>query len=267
MILCSPTPTSILKASLLSYIYHDLPCIKGEEQALEIFAYTNHLDADEFFLQTLINQLKDCSHLDLQWLLARPGEQLEYLISANLRYSASNQSAVIFSSLEEAISHGYNYCLQGIGCMSNVFIKRARTVAQEIHKMLAFVRFKPSPDNNTLIAKPRLYHQTADIILKRFALRYPKNRLVFILPNQNLILEKGTIIVLSSKEYDCFIDKDDFEIVWDVYYKSQYIPARKNIRLVSRYVPQKYWNWLSEGKFLQEESQKKNQDINKKPPY
>ena len=49
---------------------------------------------------------------------------------------------------------------------------------------------------------------------------------------------------------------DDFTNLWETYYRSQYIEARKNIRLASRFIPKKYWDWLPEGKILKQEADK-----------
>ena len=254
MILCSPTPNSIIKASLLAQIYYDLPCLKGEEESLGLFLYTNQLDADKISLKLALSYFQEFSNRSADWILEPPGQEIAGLIISNLRYNSPDKAAVVFAAIEEALHHGYSYCLCGASKLSKLFLKRAKFVSHEIHRMMGFIRFYPAPDN-TLVAQPRLYHHTADIILKKFVSRYPKKRLVFIVGKQALILENNHFIHSPAKYYDVFLKNDRFEETWETYYQSQYIAARKNLKLAQRCIPKKYWDWLQEGKFLTMESQ------------
>lgn len=254
MILCSPTPNSIIKASLLAQTYHDLPCLKGEEEDLGLFLYTNQLDADKVSLELALSQFQELYNRSAHWILEPPGQELAELVISNLRYNSPDKTAVVFAAVEEALHHGYSHCLCGISKISKLFLKRAKLVSHEIHRMMGFIRFYPAPDN-TLLAQPKLYHHTADIILKKFTLRYPKKRLVFILGKQALILENNNFINSSAEYYDAFLKNDLFKETWEIYYQSQYIASRKNLKLAQRCIPKKYWNWLPEGEFLIRESQ------------
>ncbi|HTY12658.1 MAG TPA: DUF4130 domain-containing protein, partial [Candidatus Omnitrophota bacterium] len=39
---------------------------------------------------------------------------------------------------------------------------------------------------------------------------------------------------------------DEFEKYWFAFYKSQYIPERRNLRYLKRMIPKKYWKWVTE---------------------
>lgn len=255
MIICSPSPWPIIKAALLAQIHNDLPCFHGEQDSLGLFRDTTVYQADEIRLAPLIKQLSATCGLDAAWLLDSPGQTLARLVAANLRYQAGDRAAVIFAATEQAIRYGHSYCFCGIGDISRMFLSRAKVVSHEVHKMLGFIRFHPAPDN-TLVAQPKLFHQTADLILKKFAARYPNTRLVFILEDKALVFMDGKLTQTAAAPYLPYLENQDFDAAWETYYQSQYIAARKNIRLAQHVIPKKYWNWLAEGKILEREASK-----------
>jgi len=242
----------MIKAALLAEIYHDFPCLKGEEESLGLFQYTEELDADKISLPLILMHFEELYNIKVHWILGPPGKEIANIISNNLRYNSSDRIALIFSALEQALFHGYSYCLSGVGDISHIFLKRAKVVSHEIHRMIGFIRFYPA-SNDTLVAQPKLYHYTADLILKRFVKRYPQKRLVFLLEKTAIALEHGNLITLPIKDYLPFIQDHSFQQTWETYYRSQYIATRKNTRLAQRCIPQKYWSWLQEGKLLAEE--------------
>lgn len=255
MILCSPTPSSIIKAALLSQIYNDLPSLRGEQETLGLFMYTSGVDADTYTITDLINRLHQTCSLNTEWLMESPGKSLAHHIAGNLRYQAPDRAAVIFAAVEQAIRYGHAYCLCGIGDISRIFIARTRAVWHEVHRMIGFIRFNPAPDN-TLVTAPKLYHNTADLILRKISIKYPSNKLVMLLPDKTFAIEGSTLSQIPFEEYQQYAQNDSFEKAWETYYNSQYIAARKNIRLAQRVIPRKYWDWLAEGKILEQESSK-----------
>ena len=255
MITCSPAPAPIIKAALLAEINNDLPCFHSEEHSLGLFGATAIEDADSASLPKLIKQLSEKCGLDASWLTSGPGQTLARLIAANLRFTANDKSALIFAAVEQALRYGHSYCFCGIGDISRIFVSRAKMVSHEVDKMLGFIRFHPAPDN-TLAAKPKLFHNTADLILKNFAPRYPNTRLVFVIDNTCIIYENGQISSEQAELYRPYVENNDFAAAWETYYQSQYIAARKNIKLAQHVIPKKYWSWLEEGKFLKSEALK-----------
>ena len=186
MIICSPSPWPIIKATLLSQLHNDLPCFPGEQDSFGLFKATGTLDADNAVLPVLIRQVADTCGLDAFWLLGNPGQTLARLIFNNLRYRAADKAAVIFSAVEQALRYGHAYCFCGLGDISRIFLSRAKVVSHELHKMTGLIRFQPAADN-TLVAKPKLFHQTGDLILKQFAPCYPGTRLVLIIDDTALV--------------------------------------------------------------------------------
>ena len=230
-----------------------MPSLRGEQEKLGLFMHTTGIEADAHSIADLVKRLyQECS-LNASWLLEPSGKPLFHHIAGNLRYQSPDQTAVIFAALEQAIRYGHAYCLCGIGDVSRIFVARTRAVWHEVHRMVGFIRFNPATDN-TLVTTPRLYHNTADLILHKISVKYPKNRLVVLLADKALVIENGKLTSVARHEYEQYANDDSFEKAWDTYYNSQYIEARKNIRLAQRVIPRKYWDWLTEGKILEQES-------------
>jgi len=248
MILCSPTPWSMIKGVLLAKIYNDLPCLKGEEEFLGLFSYTAAYEADTFTLPELV---KTASHKNIQasWLLGAPGKTLTSYIRANLRYCSPDQAAIIFAAIEQALHLGYSYSFNGLDDISQIFLRRYRAVYHEVHRMTGFIRFHPTPEGG-LAAKPQLFHRTADLILRQFAPRYPDTSLALVLADHALVLSNGNFTSAPPEKFLPYIENDQFTPTWEKYYQSQYIASRKNISLAQRVIPKKYWDWLEEGRLL-----------------
>lgn len=255
MIICSQSPWPIIKAALLAQIHNDLPCFHEEQDSLGMFKDTTVYNADKTPLPALIRQLSATCGLDTAWLLSNPGQTLTRLVSANLRYQAADRAAVIFAAVEQAIRYGHPYCFCGVGDISRVFLSRAKIVSHEVHKMLGFICFQPAPAN-TLVARPKLFHQTADLILKRFAPHYPHTRLVFILGDTALELTDGKLTQTAAMPYLPYLETQAFTAAWENYYQSQFIATHNNIKLAQHVIPKKYWNWLAEDKKTENEVSK-----------
>lgn len=47
-------------------------------------------------------------------------------------------------------------------------------------------------------------------------------------------------------EFEIKHQTDEYEKYWFAYYKSQFIPERKNLRYLKQVIPKKYWKWVTE---------------------
>ena len=257
MILCSPTPESLLKATLLSLLtgqHAELRISMGEPN---LFTQSDEMDADSFSLPRLICDMSSKKRRNYDWLGRYQGRRISVMILFNLRNHSRDCAPVIFAALAEALQYGPGYCICGRGRASAIFLRRSREVGTEIHRMMGLIRFDETAEGD-LVARPRLFHHTADILLRKFQLRYPMRRLVFLLPDEALCCEQGRIYQIEMQDLSPALlnPTDDFAVLWETYYRSQYIPARKNIRLASHFIPKKYWDWLTEGKILKQEAER-----------
>ena len=253
MIVYSSHPQAIVKACLLSRLTGQT-CQAKEEHEPSLFCGPDDIDADSYNLERLLVRCGKVFPEDLSWLSQTVARRLYGRVYYALRSSSPARFTVIENALRDALRYGPDYCLNSISADCRKFNNLAREVSGEVRRMLGLIRFSMwGEDGKTLVAQPRLYHNTADFILKRFSRRYPGCRLVLLLPEKALCLENGTIYAADPLPYRAAIEqKDPFDGVWEKYYRSQYIASRRNIRLASQHIPQRYWDWLAEGKVLQE---------------
>lgn len=134
----------------------------------------------------------------------------------------------------------------------------ARKVEREKHRMEAFIRFQHSADG--------IFYCTIDpdfnvlpLILSHFKNRYSDQQWVIydikrhyglyynletvaeiqLQPAEETALQKPATSVLSEKE-------NLYALLWQDYFKSTNIAARKNTRLHVQHVPKRYWKYLTE---------------------
>ena len=257
MIRCQANPAGMLKAAILSELTGRFPCLQINCRQSDLFSPAEEIEADSFAFPVLLKDLAKKTGNDYSWLGHYQGRRLAVMILFNLRNRFHNNAKVIFAALSEALRHGPSYCIFCRGRASSIFRRHSREVGTEIHRMMGLVRFSVTNECD-LVARPRLYHNTADILLRKFQLRYPSQRLIFFLPGGALSCEQGLLNEIPVQDFPAAIlnQTDDFASLWETYYRSQYIPARKNIRLASHFIPKKYWDWLPEGKILEQEAKK-----------
>jgi probable DNA metabolism protein len=250
MIVFSPQVSAILKTAMLKHIHGDIATAKDQISDFGLFTAEILMDADiyDIFDTATIYEQKFAVKLD--WLEEISGKQVKHLIQSNLRYNPKDY-ALILEAVTQALIQGPQYCLQCVSPVARKFHNQARAVQHEVHKMLGFIRFKPA-NKHTLVTQPKLFHHTADLILKAFQPRYPEYKLVIVLEEYALTLYQGLLKKEPSQEYLPFLQDDGVEQLWDRYYQSQYIESRKNIALAQKCIPQKYWDWMQEGQILNE---------------
>lgn len=258
MILSSPSPLSLIKGTLLAKIHQKELIIKEIQNVpLNLFNEYISIDADSIDLDTVLRNYQAYFHNNLFWLKDKKSSPLYNRIHYALRHASSEKFTIIKLALEESFDNGLDFCLLNTSQAARKLHSLAKDVFHEIHRMLGFIRFK-IVDEETLVANPLLEHDTKDIILKKFQPRYPHYTLIFIFDNEALVLKAGKITKTDAQPYQALLQKKDiFTKVWQTYYQSQYIDSRKNIPLAQKAIPQKYWNWLEEGKILIEEKKKK----------
>ncbi|HBS60570.1 MAG: DUF4130 domain-containing protein [Bacillota bacterium] len=251
MILYSPRIKSVLAAALLAGIHGETAVAKTAAPPEGLFADQCSHDADHEHLNKIVPLYETTFATTLGWLEEAPGLQLKRLIQLNLRHNPPD-FPLILQAVSEALRHGPQYCLQCVSPAARKFTNRANAVQREVHRMLGFIRFVPK-DEQTLVAKPLLFHHTADLILRRFQGRYPAHKLVLILDNCAVSLFHQQLSKEPAAPYLPYIKDPAAEELWRRYYQSQYINSRKNIPLARQHIPQKYWDWLNEGQMLKTE--------------
>lgn len=137
----------------------------------------------------------------------------------------------------------------------------AHSVAREAHRMKAFVRFALAedgwyvavfePDFNVLpLVVPFFRNRYADQawmiydLRRKYGVLYDMHtsteiRLADAVPEQHAV---QSVIRLHSSE-------PAYQKLWQTYFHSTNIPARKNLPLHIRHVPRRYWKYLPEKQF------------------
>lgn len=251
MIMFSDNPQSILKAYMLSKLTGDTVITEGSDDLL-FFSGDAVINTDSYDLHELAQQYKENFYSNVDWLHTHKGNELMHIISKALKHCSESKYSVIFKAVEDAFSKGIEYCLQGASVHSKKLHSLCREVNHEVYRMMGFIRFKPAGEK-CLAAKPLLYHDTVDLILREFQGRYPNHRVVIISDSGSKAIENGRIFDVPDNEYEKFLKEDIYDTVWEEYYRSQYIEPRKNMRLAASKIPKKYWDWMKEGKILKSE--------------
>lgn len=251
MILFSPQVKSILTAAMLAQIRSDIAMAKTEQAEENLFsARQTDDDADNYDLGIVSEIFTATFGAKLDWLEQSQGIRLKQIIQLNLRHCPANY-ALILKVITEALQHGPQYCLQCVSASARKFANQASDVQHEVHRMLGFIRFTPM-DETTLVAKPKLFHHTADLILRSFEKRYPLYKLVLVLDDCALTIFRHQVSKESAQPYLPYVTDTQTEELWRRYYQSQNIDSRRNIKLAQQRIPQKYWDWLREGAILKQ---------------
>lgn len=142
--------------------------------------------------------------------------------------------------------------------------KMERSVSRERHRMKAFIRFEHTADG-IFYASVAPDFNVLPLISQFFKNRYADQRwIIYDVKRQYGLyydLHKVEEIVLEHAPEmktttflaaDLLHDKDQlYRLLWNDYFKSTNIVARKNMKLHLRHVPKRYWKYLTEKKDYQ----------------
>jgi len=133
-----------------------------------------------------------------------------------------------------------------------------RSVSRERHRMKAFIRFQETADG-IFYAPVEPDFNVLPLISQFFKNRYADQRwIIYDLKRkyglyydlekvEEIVLEQTPEMKSNSLSEDLLHDKEQlYGLLWNDYFKSTNIPARKNMKLHIRHVPKRYWKYLSE---------------------
>ena len=93
-------------------------------------------------------------------------------------------------------------------------------------------------------------NQVGDLVINGFKNRYPGYNLLIKTPKIIYFLYQDKLFQVSTDKFNIEINEGNFEKFWEVFYKANFIPARKNTKLAQKLIPKKYWSWVIEGKVI-----------------
>ncbi|MBC7389204.1 MAG: TIGR03915 family putative DNA repair protein [Opitutaceae bacterium] len=131
-----------------------------------------------------------------------------------------------------------------------------KMIGREKHRMEAFVRFE--------LTKDAIYYATIEpdfnvlpLIIKHFESRYADQKWLIYDTKRDY----GIYYDLNSTEFVDFPEEKDalkpdsldekennYQVLWQDYFSSTNIKARKNTKLHLRHIPKRYWKYLTEKK-------------------
>jgi DNA polymerase len=155
------------------------------------------------------------------------------------------------------ISHGERELLSiAVDDDVNRLLMMEKHVRRDRHKMTAFVRFREiSTDVGVrYVAWYRPDHLIVRDVAPFFAKRFAAMRWSILTPDESAHFDSATKEVSFSAgipQRDA-PDADALEDLWRRYYRSTFNPARVNLKLMKREMPQRFWDLLPETQNLPE---------------
>jgi probable DNA metabolism protein len=155
---------------------------------------------------------------------------------------------VIDQVIEQAKTKGLRYILCKVSLEAKKFRDYARQVSFERMRAISFIRLRPIDQHRVLYGEFEIKHQTAEIIMLHFMDRFPQYNIMLVFGEDVYIGRDHEIFKekIDHKKIELPEQKDEFERYWLAFYKTQYIPERKNLRYLKRMIPKKYWKWVTE---------------------
>ncbi|WP_298150444.1 TIGR03915 family putative DNA repair protein [Flavobacterium sp.] len=173
-----------------------------------------------------------------------------------------------FAETPEVFQHLFDFCVyifdhpkgaeQNYGNPSVIAISKTdRSVNREKHRMKAFIRFQETTDG-IFYAPIEPDFNVLPLIATFFKNRYADQQWIIydLKRNYGLFydLEDVTEIRMEYKPIlntqsvsELLHGKENlYSVLWQDYFKSTNIPARKNMKLHLQHVPKRYWKYLTE---------------------
>jgi probable DNA metabolism protein len=145
----------------------------------------------------------------------------------------------------QADAYGVSYVISTVSKESRELYKKSRQVSSEIHRYISFMRLIRSGDK--LVGKAEFEHNTEELVLAHFKKRFPQKKIVLLSGAYAFVTECGGIKKESAMGYLKLFEKEyrGDDSIWQTFYDSQYIEARRNRKLALRCIPKKLWKSLS----------------------
>ena len=124
----------------------------------------------------------------------------------------------------------------------------AKAVRREIHKMHAFVRFRPLQNDGgiTYVAWFEPAHHILHAVAPFFMRRFAGMRWAVLTPRGSLHWSGSELCVGPAAQRDLAPAADAGEALWLAYYRSIFNPARLNLAMMKREMPVRFWADLPE---------------------
>ena len=131
----------------------------------------------------------------------------------------------------------------------------AQSVRRDMHKMKAFVRFRPVPDEAhpgemVHVAWFEPAHHIVEAVAPWFAKRFANMRWAILTPERSVEWDGQTLRFGPGGRREDAPHPDAGEQLWLTYYQSIFNPARLKLQAMRKEMPRKYWDNLPEAKLI-----------------
>ena len=212
-----------------------------------LFAEVHTVITNQEKAQRVLNKMKESIGKDglnkLLLIYLSENENLERIILTIVRQSIKFKTENVFNNLaDETIIEAVKIC---------------KSVGREIHRMYAFVRFekledsiffsKIEPDFNVLpLIKNHFKNRYKDQkwliydVKRNYALFYDLEKCETLYPSDNFNLNNLDALLHEEEK--------NYQKLWQRYFIKTGIEERKNTKLHVRFLPKRYWKYLTEKK-------------------
>ena len=125
----------------------------------------------------------------------------------------------------------------------------ARVVRRDMHKMTAFVRFRPVGDRHIAWFEPD--HHIVEATAPFFARRFTQMDWAILTPERSVRWDGRELQFGPGARRDEAPPADAAEQLWLTYYASIFNPARLKVAMMEREMPRRYWKNLPEAVLIQ----------------
>lgn len=130
------------------------------------------------------------------------------------------------------------------------FIKLSKKVSNEVHRYLGLIRFQKL-ENDIYYSAISPDHKVLPMLSFHFSNRFKdQNWIIHDVKREIALLynkKKTTLIKLSPNDiFSVSSNEFDYQNLWCRYYKCISIKERKNLKLQKRFMPKRYWKYLTE---------------------
>lgn len=206
---------------------------------------------EQLSLINLSNLKKDFSQELNDLKMAGDAEAL-HLFKKDLFFALLNKNPkkyhIIDQVIKQATEKGLSYVLCKVSDEAKRFFRLAREVGAERYRATAFIRLQPVDQHRVLFGEFEIKHQTGELIMLHFMKRFPQHNIIIVFGDEVYIGRNKEIFKNKPNRKQVVIPKepDEFEKYWLAFYRSQFIPERKNLRYLKRMIPRQYWKWVTE---------------------
>jgi len=214
------------------------------------------------FFETPEHIVTDAAKSERVWngMVARSNKQVTRMFYLAFASELPGVEMTLYSYLEKLFADTTEtYYKNLLDDHSFELYQLSRKVSLEIHRFAGFVRFQETSEGLFFSAiEPD--HDILSLLAPHFVRRYGSQPWVIYdqRRDKGIFYKKPELheITLTDKQFNSITgdilqqvkseDEDLYRSLWKAYYKAINIPERKNIRLMLRLLPQRYWKYLPE---------------------